>query len=332
MQNAIVSTVAVLGLAAGLPAPSGDLPVGFSSLRVVDRERGDPLGGKGFRELMVDIRYPARFAVGEPGRQFAAGEAAAFGELAGRFNYGVEPGSFDWAATETHAYRDAPVKAGRWPVVLYSPGLGDARAFNTGLVDDLVSRGHVVVTVDHTYDSSGVQFPDGRVERSVLYGMEPSRDLIKTVVDTRVADLRFVLGQLPHVASRYNLDLRRVAVVGHSAGGTAGLQAAHEDRRIRAAVNFDGQLSYALEDDGSDLIEVAQCGLDKPFLLVGAGPPKPSWRALMERSDGPHSALTAPNATHGSFTDAEALLRGDPHGLVEWNREVVADFLERALR
>ncbi|GAA4431478.1 lipase [Actinokineospora soli] len=301
-------------------------------MRVVDRERGDPLGGKAFRELMVDVRYPARWAAGERVAQFAEGEAEAFGELAGRFNYGVEPGGVDWGATKTHAYRDVPVKAGRWPVVLYSPGLGDARAWNSGLVDDLVSRGHVVVTIDHTYDSSGVRFPDGRVERSVLFDAQPSRELIKTIVDTRVADLRFVLGQLPHVADRFNLDLRRVAVVGHSAGGTAGLQAAFEDRRIKAAVNFDGQLSYALEDDGSDLLQVAQCGLDKPFLLVGAGPPKPSWRALMARSEGPHSALTAPNATHGSFTDAEALLRGDPHGLVGWNREVVADFLDRALR
>ncbi|UVS76341.1 putative dienelactone hydrolase [Actinokineospora sp. UTMC 2448] len=305
--------------------------MGVGSLRVVDRERGDPLGGVDYRELMVDIRYPARWEAGEAAAQFGAGEAAAFGELAGRFNYGVEPGGFDWAATRTHAYRDVPVREGRWPVVIYSPGLGDARAWNTGLVDDLVSRGHVVITIDHTYDSSGVQFPDGRVVRSVLFDAEPSRELIKTVLDTRVADLRFVLDQLPHVAARFRMDLRRVAVVGHSAGGAAGLQAMYEDARIKAAVNFDGQLSYAFTDDGSDLIQVAQAGLCRPFLLVGAGPPKPSWRALMAHSEGPHSALSAPHATHASFTDAEALLRGDPHGLVEWNRRVVADFLDRAI-
>ncbi|MGW5050866.1 alpha/beta hydrolase family protein [Actinokineospora sp. NPDC004072] len=331
MQNAIVSTAAALGVAAGLPAPSGELPVGVSSLRVVDRGRADPLGGKAYRELVVDVRYPARWAAGEAVAQFGAGAAQAFAELAGRYHYGVEPGAFDWAATKTDAYRDVPARKGRWPVVLYSPGLGDARAWHTGLVDDLVSRGCVVVTVDHTYDSSGVEFPDGRVERSVLFDAQPSRELIKAVLDTRVADLRFVLTQLAHIAPRYGMDLRRVAVVGHSAGGAAGLQAMHEDRRVAAAVNFDGQLSYAADDDGTDLVEVAREGLDRPFLLVGSGPPTPSWRALMAHSGGSHSALTAPRATHASFTDAESLLRGDPHGLVDWNRRVVADFLDRAL-
>ncbi|MGX7823735.1 alpha/beta hydrolase family protein [Actinokineospora sp. 24-640] len=280
---------------------------------------------------MVDVRYPARWAAGERAAQFSVGEARAFGELAGRVNYGVEPGGFDWAGTSTHAYRDVAVRQGRWPVVLYSPGLGDARAWNTALVDDLVSRGYVVVTVDHTYDSSGVQFPDGRVERSVLFHREPTRELHRASLDTRVADLRFVLGQLGHIAARYGMDLRRVAVVGHCAGGSAGLRVMRDDARVGAAVNFDGPLTYSFEDDGTDLFAVAREGTDRPFLLVGAGPPPPSWRALMANSAGSHSALTAPNAGHGSFTDAEALLRGDPHGLVEWNRLVVAGFLERAL-
>ncbi|WOP38612.1 hypothetical protein RKE32_34985 [Streptomyces sp. Li-HN-5-13] len=38
----------------------------------------------------------------------------------------------------------------------------------TTLCDDLASRGYVVVTLDHTYDATAVQFPGGRVERTVL--------------------------------------------------------------------------------------------------------------------------------------------------------------------
>jgi predicted dienelactone hydrolase len=45
------------------------------------------------------------------------------------------------------------------PVVLYSPGLGGNRDSSTVLVEQLVSRGYVVVTIDHTHDASQVEFP-----------------------------------------------------------------------------------------------------------------------------------------------------------------------------
>nr|WP_308345239.1 hypothetical protein [Streptomyces sp. ISL-94] len=50
------------------------------------------------------------------------------------------------------------------------------------------------------------------------------------MIDTRVADLRFVLDAL---------ELDRVGVYGHSAGGTAAAQTLHGDRRIAAAVNLE---------------------------------------------------------------------------------------------
>ena len=154
----------------GLPAPTGEFAVGVESVRVVDRGRADVLGGKGFRELMVDVRYPGRWAAGERVRQFSRGEAEAFGEMAGVGRYGVAAGEFAWGETVTHGYRGVPVRDGKWPVVVYSPGMGDARGWNAGVVDDLVSRGFVVVAVDHTYDSAGVEFAGGRVERGVLFG------------------------------------------------------------------------------------------------------------------------------------------------------------------
>ncbi|SDC79197.1 Dienelactone hydrolase [Actinokineospora iranica] len=312
-----------------LPEPTGESAVGVVSLRLVDQGRKDFLGGQPFRELMVDVRYPALPGQGERARQMTAGEAAAFGDLAGRFNYGVEPGTFDWAAVRTHAHRNAApdTSGGPRPVVIYSPGLGDSRTFNGSLVDDLASRGYVVVTVDHTYESSGVEFPDGRVARSVVFDREPTLDLLRGIVDTRVADVRFVLDSLPDGL----VDRSRVAVVGHSAGGFAALQAMHDDPRVRAAVNFDGQLSIGFDDDGTNLSSVATDGVDRPFLLVGSRPPTPSWQALLANSTGERRVETPTNATHASFTDAEALLRHDPHGLVEFNRHVVADFLAEHL-
>ncbi|MFC5285517.1 hypothetical protein ACFPM7_00490 [Actinokineospora guangxiensis] len=331
MEKPHVSTVFSEG-GGGLPATTGEFAVGVESLRVVDRGRADVLGDKGFRELMVDVRYPGRWARGERVRQFSGAEAGAFGELAGAGRYGVAEGEFAWGETLTHGYRGVPVRDGCWPVVVFSPGLGDSRGWNAGVVDDLVSQGFVVVAVDHPYDSAGVEFPGGRVERSVLFGAGASPGAVRVALAARVADLGFVVGQLPHIAGRYRMDLRRVAVLGHGAGGAAAMQVAARESRVRAAVNLDGGLTAAADGESGELLEVARTGLGKPFLLVGSGRWKASWRAVMRCSAGAHSALTAPNAVHSSFTDAESLLRGDPYGLVGWNRTVVADFLRRALR
>ncbi|WP_240809378.1 hypothetical protein [Microbispora catharanthi] len=99
----------------------------------------------------------------------------------------------DWAATRTHARLDAPVRprAGGYPVVLYSPGYMVPRSLGTLAAEDLASRGYVVVTVDHTYEASAVEFPRGRLERARVRA--DSMDDAMKALDVRVADLRFVL-------------------------------------------------------------------------------------------------------------------------------------------
>lgn len=89
------------------------------------------------------------------------------------------------------------------PVVLYSPGVGDPRSFGSTLCDELASRGYAVVTIDHTYEAPAVEFPDGRLARSVLAtelakAQKSGRitALLKKVSGVRVADTRFVLDEL----------------------------------------------------------------------------------------------------------------------------------------
>jgi hypothetical protein len=50
-----------------------------------------------------------------------------------------------------------------YPVVLYSPGGSSDAALGTGLVEDLVSHGYVVVAMDDTNESPEVEFPGGRL-------------------------------------------------------------------------------------------------------------------------------------------------------------------------
>ena len=311
-----------------LPAPTGPRALGTTTLRLVDPARTDPwVPDRSYRELMVSVRYPARpgAASGHPrARQMRPGAAAGFDALNNLA--GVPTDAVGWAATLTHAHEGAPadVSGGPYPVVLYSPGVVDPRTFGTTLTDDLASRGYVVVTVDHTYEATAVEFPGGRVEHSVLPAElaaaggdeERIRALLRKTLDARVADVRFVLDALPGALPRelrHAADLTRTGMFGPSAGGFAALQTMHDDRRLRAGADLDGVLAYVQEDgDPGHYATVAEDGLDRPFLIMGkdgnSQATVPSWGELARRSSAWHRCVTLPGAAHGTYTDAEAVL------------------------
>ncbi|KOX11583.1 alpha/beta hydrolase family protein [Streptomyces sp. NRRL B-3648] len=324
-----------------LPALTGPHPVGTVSLRLVDVSRSDPwITSQPYRELMISIRYPARAAGAYPtAPQMLPGEAAGFAALNSLTD--VPSDQVDWSATRTHAREGAPVDrdGGPYPVVCYSPGAGDPRSMGTTLCDDLASRGYVVVTLDHTYDATAVQFPGGRVERTVLPAefakAYPDLDritaLLQKTMAVRVADTRFLLDELPHALPtdlRGRLDLDRIGMFGQSAGGFTALQAMHDDPRIAAAADLDGVLAYVQDDSTpGNLSTVAADGLDRPFLLIGKDGNDlgtvPSWDSLWRHSHGWHRGLTLHGAEHATYTDAEAFIPQIAHRLGLPRRTVV---------
>ncbi|MFJ9458582.1 alpha/beta hydrolase family protein [Kitasatospora sp. NPDC101447] len=319
---------------AWLPEPTGPYPIGTTAVHLTDAGREDPWKPGQRRELMISLWYPtsrpADPADRAPYMEPAAGEHFGGADGVGLINYGTTPGSTDWSGIRTHARNDAPALPGRRPVVLYSPGLGDPRTWGTALVEDLASRGYVVVTVDHTYEASEVAFPGDELATSVLPGMlgQPDLDIgavLRKSMAARVADTRFVLDELTCLGGRKDLpsglagalDLDRIGMVGHSAGGFTALQTMHDDPRIAAGINLDGQLHFPGPDGrtGVFLPSVAEDGLDRPFLLMGTGSDdsgpyrrQPGWNALWQHSTGWHADVTLTGSRHGSYTDAQTLL------------------------
>lgn len=324
-----------------LPAPTGPYPVGTVDLHLMDHSRANAwMAAPRYRELMVSLWYPAtdvdRFPLAP---HMLPGAAAHFGSATGSGTslYGIPAESVDFAATRTSGHAGAPVARHQrpFPVVLYSPGAGDPRTWETTVVQDLASRGYVVVTIDHTYDSSEVEFPDGRVVNGLLAQLfqaaqQPSdfQALAAKVFEVRVADIRFVLDQLAALDRGMNpdsegrrlpagvadaLDLRRTGMFGVSAGGLTAFQAMDEDSRIKAAVDIGGSIESPVIPDPIQLWPVAQHGLDRPFMFMGDPGTDhhqtPSWKTLWDNSKGWHVDLHLNGAKgEDSYKDAVPLI------------------------
>lgn len=307
-----------------LPEPTGPLRIGTVSLHLVDRSRPDPwVPAKPYRELMVQLWYPAQKAAAYPRAPWLSprtAEAVLAGIPAGTVRLPI-----------THGRVGAPVYRGLGPrpVVLFSHGFAADRASSTALVEDLASHGYVVATVDHTYDAGAVEFPDGRVETHAASSPPPNFDrpddpvAIKAVA-ARLADTRFVMDQLTALnrgrvigserrslpeGLRGALDLSRTGMFGHSLGGATAAATMQADSRVKAGINLDGAVFGP----------VLRKGLDQPFLLVGSSEHgrgnDPSWAALWSHLRGPRLELRLDGAGHTSFTDLQVLLRQHSLGL-----------------
>ncbi|MER7246132.1 hypothetical protein [Kribbella sp. NPDC000426] len=312
------------GVPIRLPRPTGPFLVGTTEVHLVDHRREDPYVPGRPRELMISIWYPAsRPAAPAPylppltAQVYAEGAALALEQPVG---------TIDWIGARSHGGLLAPVSRGRRPVVLFSPGFGVPRGLASISVAELASRGYVVVTVDHTYEVAGVEFPGGRLEVQTL----PTTPYALLARSTRYADLQFVLDSITRLARGENpdaeqrplpqglndlFDLNRIGAYGHSAGGLSSIDLLTTDRRIRAAIDLDGELGYGY-DDPADCPTVAK-GTDRPFLLMGSGAigpgphdhhTDPSWGMFWDRSTGWKRDLNLPNGRHYSFIDHQALI------------------------
>ncbi|WP_211370498.1 hypothetical protein [Nonomuraea turkmeniaca] len=184
--------------------------------------------------------------------------------------------------------------------------------------------------MEHTYESVGTTFPDGRT--TTCLACVRGQDYAK-VAAGRVADVRFVLDELAKGRWGEVIDRSRIAMVGHWMGGRAAAQAMLTDARIKAGVNLDG--TFTVDKP-----------LDRPFMLIGA--PKShtpdgtdgSWKKAWPHLTDPKRWITIARTEHSSFVDHAVLgpQLGIPTQELDGERALritrthLAAFLDRHLR
>jgi len=299
---AVRSAIAAPSMVA-VPSPTGPSKVGTRVVDLVDSTRDDPFLAEGIkRELLVRFWYPT------PASQDCKLADYTSPAVWARFSQLLAVPLPD---VKTNSCLDAPTTDGLHPVVVFTHGYTGTFTDYTFLYEDLASRGYVVASVDHTYEATAVEFPDGRLATSVLgshlaNNWRVDEETLQFVVSVRLDDLRFVLNELQRINNEASgpfdgkLDMSRVALAGHSLGGLTTLLGVRADSRFRAGILLD---PYISEDSNPTLT---------PVLLLAAG--RTEWSksqlSLWNDLQGPRFAVNFRGAEHVMPSDAVWLAKG----------------------
>jgi predicted esterase len=251
-----------------LPAPSGPFGIGRIGYEWIDASRPDTYSANpdAHRDLMVYLWYPAsRPDTGRTGPYLpGAKQMDANPEVQRRVGDAFGPGWGQIVSGDLHSHtvENAPVAKSpkQFPVVIFSHGLGSIGFAYTSLIEDLVSHGYVVASIEHTYTAMAVVFPNGRVvpfhQEADPAGLTPEQRFQRMQASAGLAitegarDEVFVLSKLTEMNSHKahesslggRLDLNRAAAMGHSSGGAFATLACQMDQRFKACISLDGAL------------------------------------------------------------------------------------------
>lgn len=285
--------------AAELPNPQelGPYPVGVTTTVFVDHDRKDP-ATNGPRTLVTEIWYPAVDSAADlPKNKMSdflfRGQAPTL-LLAFRAGFQVNIDDID-AKFENIAVRDAVMRDGKFPLIVFSHGNGGIRFQSTFWCDHLASHGYVVVSADHTGNAAATVVNNKLVihkpNKREQHAMDRPLD-ISFAIDRMT---RWAKGEDSRFAGR--IDLKKVAVAGHSFGGYTAGAIINTDKRVKAIIPMTPVFGERSRKDVPLLLilsgEDATIGLER----------NADSREYYEETEAPKLLVNVVDAGHFSFSD-----------------------------
>jgi pimeloyl-ACP methyl ester carboxylesterase len=333
-----------IAIQAEIPAPTGDLPVGTTTIHWIDMSREEPLMDTpdDHREVIVRIWYPAQAGTGTTSPYFPDLDTLADGlRQSGTVN------SLEVAGlplVRSHVRQDAIIAdaADIYPVILLSPGNEANVEFYAAFANDLASHGYIVVGLNHPFDVSAVRLQDGTIAvfRHAPTTKSEYRDYLAERMAQRFADITFARDQLEALNTSEDsllagrLDLQNIAVMGHSLGGIAAAMVCADDLRYAACLNMDG-----LQEGGPFGIEKDPALPTQPFLFITKEESLPPlFTDMFDKMSSEGYMVITHGATHQSFSDGPVLLpsllpfpnRTDR--ILNLNRKYIRAFFDHTLK
>jgi len=310
--SACAALVSVLIPLENVAKPTGEYQVGTQVIHMVDNDRSAWYGQESSnpREIMVRVWYPAQPQEGDLKAPYVYNEKL-IGDMVSE-GFGIPKYLMkNLRNINGNSWSEAQPVNEKFPVIIFSHGIGGLKTQNTTQMEEMASHGYVVFSCDHAYDAGVSIFPGDRI----IFGKtnipdnltkEEKWNMRRAQLDYRAADIQFLLDEMDRenflsVALKNSLDLEHIGVFGHSFGGGTSVVVASVDERIDACFGLDAWFlpipSNVLNSD-----------LNKPFIHLG----QVSWKEKenylkLDTLAGNNSAwsvrLDVRGATHYDFTD-----------------------------
>lgn len=230
-----------------LPKPSGQFAVGRTALEWRDSTRAN-------RPIQAVLWYPSQNG-GTP--------APYYGDLKRLLNDPVASAELKdlpgvkldtLTSTLAHSFADAKPAKGRFPLILFSPGLGISPYLYSTQLEDLASHGYVVAGLSHPGDTGSFVLKSGEIVRSddQFWDKHPADDAnvetYKERAQLAAKDVIFAIATLKEekrspIAAI--IDFTRMGAFGHSQGGRVAADICQLDSSVRVCINEDGTYDEA---------------------------------------------------------------------------------------
>lgn len=279
------------------PLTAGPFPVGVTTAVFIDTGRTDNYT-KQPRTLVTEIWYPAtdearRLPKNKYSDFIPGGVTPEIDELIKK-TYKMSAAEIDniyW----NDAHRNAGVRKGRFPLVVFSHGNGGSRNQNTFWCDYLASHGYIIVSADHT----------GNARYTIINGkpvLFQASERANSAKD-RPLDVSFLLDQMirwdkgadKRFAGRIDTD--HAAMTGMSFGSYTAHWATDQDPRFKAVIAMSGAPP---SHTNLTVPSLRMLGTEDRTLGVAGNS---AIRDNHARHTGPSFLLELKNGGHFSFTD-----------------------------
>lgn len=304
----------------------GSYPIGVTTMQLDDHSRPDPETG-GPRGLLTEIWYPATDAARDmPKNKYSEfilrGVVPGSIEAAERGLNGYKEGLTIEALDATYrnvAVRDAPMRDGKYPLIVFSHGSGGTRVGYTFFVEHMASHGYIVMSADHT-GNSRFTFLNGQVvERGGPRAQSSAVDRPKDVSFLIDSMTRMNNGADSRFAGR--VDMERVGVSGMSFGGSTTMRALNQDARIKAGIML-APGGGAGERTNTTTPIMMMIGTEDSTVRERGNARS---RQYYEESKGPRYLVEIKDAGHFSFTSVEQYNSEYGNGIGKGKRITIPD-------
>ncbi|PQJ80782.1 alpha/beta hydrolase family protein [Polaribacter porphyrae] len=321
-----------------LPKPTGNYKIGSNYIHLkTERDELITQNPNDKRELMIKVWYPAIIKNEKKEPYLNNGDRIGFAT-----KYGLPKWTFNYLdLVETNTYISPKIADEKFPVLIFSHGSYSKASGYYAIIEEIVSKGYIVLNINHTYESAGTLFPDGNLK---LYNQEYDKEYINTPKMAQMAwksqqdfnnakteeeqllisknilknyiaadiakrwsqDISSVINKLEtwNTSSflANHIDTNKIGVFGHSQGATSAGQALLDDKRITASVGLDGV-------QWGNMIDTS---LTKPFLIISSDwkPPHPNFNKYAFRNGSSTVFYDAKikNTGHASFMDIPLMI------------------------